>query len=162
MAKKTSREPKNGLKGPNGVTPIYELRVKGLGKGDLLLEIWQMPSKATPRLKSPERTAALKGRPLSIIETRILKRLKGAGILMPPRLGKGGGKAYPLAEDLALTLALLFRTLAPMRSIERIRQISEGIESMARDEAGYWLGMAVHRSNPRRVLAALRMLLMAT
>jgi hypothetical protein len=162
MAKKKIKQPKNGFKNFNGVTPIYELRVKGLGKGELLLEIWQLPSNATPRLKRPERTAALKGRPLSIIETRVLKRLKGAGILMPPNLRKGNVKVYPLDEDPALTLSLLFRTLAPMRSIERIRKVSEGIETMARDEAGYWLGMAVHRSNPRRVLAALRMLLMAT
>lgn len=162
MAQKYNREPINGYKGTNGTTPIYELRVIGLGKGELLLEVWQMPSKATPRLKTPERTAALKGRPLSIIETRILKRLKGAGILMPPGLREAEVKTFSLDEDLALTLALLFRTLAPMRSIDRVRQVSEGIESMARDEAGYWLGMAVHRSNPRRVLAALRMLLMAS
>jgi hypothetical protein len=30
---------------------------------------------------------------------------------------------------------------------------------MTREEAGYWLGMAVHRSHPRRVLAELRVLL---
>jgi hypothetical protein len=157
-----SKKPENGCKAPSGVTPIYELRISVLGKGDLLLEVWQVPSNATPRLKTPERTASLKGRPLSIIETRILKRLKGAGILIPTGLGKEKVKAFCLDEDQALILALLFRTLAPMKSIERIRQVSEGIENMARDEAGYWLGMAVHRSNPRRVLAALRMLLMAT
>ena len=30
---------------------------------------------------------------------------------------------------------------------------------MSREEAGYWLGMALNRKHPRRVLAALRMLL---
>jgi hypothetical protein len=30
---------------------------------------------------------------------------------------------------------------------------------MGREEASYWLGMALHRSHPRRVLAALRLLL---
>jgi hypothetical protein len=30
---------------------------------------------------------------------------------------------------------------------------------MERAEAGYWLGMAMHRRNPRRVLTALRFLL---
>jgi hypothetical protein len=162
MDKRYASQAANGYKGANGVTPVYELRAKGLGKGELLLEVWQIPSKATPRLKTPELTASLKGRPLAIIETRILKRLKGAGILFPTGLGKGQVKAFSLDEDIALTIALLFRTLAPMSSIERIRQVYEGIENMARDEAGYWLGMAVHRSNPRRVLAALRMLLMAT
>jgi len=35
----------------------------------------------------------------------------------------------------------------------------EGIEAMGREEASYWLGMAMHRKNPRRVLASLRMLM---
>jgi len=30
---------------------------------------------------------------------------------------------------------------------------------MGQEEAAYWLGMAMHRVNPRRVLSALRMLL---
>ena len=32
----------------------------------------------------------------------------------------------------------------------------------APQEAAYWLGMAMHRKNPRRVLAALRLLLSAS
>ena len=33
------------------------------------------------------------------------------------------------------------------------------IEAMTKKEAGYWLGMAMHRKYPRRVLMALRFLL---
>jgi hypothetical protein len=40
-----------------------------------------------------------------------------------------------------------------------MREVAEGIEAMAREEAAYWLGMAIHRPNPRRVLTALRVLL---
>ena len=46
-----------------------------------------------------------------------------------------------------------------MRSIDRIRLVAEGVDAMSREEAGYWLGMAIHRKHPRRVLAALRVLL---
>ena len=35
----------------------------------------------------------------------------------------------------------------------------KGIEEMGREEAAYWLGMAMHRKHPRRVLMALRFLL---
>ena len=35
----------------------------------------------------------------------------------------------------------------------------QGIEAMNKEEAAYWLGMAMHRKNPRRVLMALRFLL---
>jgi hypothetical protein len=68
-------------------------------------------------------------------------------------------RAYNITEELALRLGLLFRALAPMRSRDRMRSVMEGIEAMGREEAAYWLGMAMHRKNPRRVLTALRYLL---
>lgn len=64
-----------------------------------------------------------------------------------------------LDEDIALNLHDCSARLPPMTSIERIRQVSQGIYQMTREEAGYWLGMAVQRKSPRRELAALRMLL---
>jgi len=59
----------------------------------------------------------------------------------------------------ALNLGLLFRVLAPMRSVDNMRACAEGIEAMSREEAAYWLGMATHRKNPRRELFALCALL---
>jgi hypothetical protein len=138
--------------------PVYEIRAVGLGRGEVELSVWQLPSPATPRLKEAERTATLAGQGLRLVEARILKRLKAQGIRLRD-LGKGESQRAPLDEDAALNLALLFRALAPMRSIDRIRAVAEGIDRMTREEAGYWLGMAVHRSQPRRVLAALRVLL---
>lgn len=46
-----------------------------------------------------------------------------------------------------------------MRNREYMRACAEGIEEMGREEAAYWLGMARHRKYPRRVLMALRFLL---
>ena len=57
---------------------------------------------------------------------------------------------------------LLFKPLAPMRNVAAIENCARGIDAMAREEAAYWLGMAMHRKNPRRVLAALRLLLSAS
>ena len=54
---------------------------------------------------------------------------------------------------------LLFRPLAPMRNRDNMRAVAAGIEGMEREEAAYWLGMAMHRPRPRRVLTALRVLL---
>ncbi len=141
--------------------PLYELRALGAPGGRLVLEVWQLPGPATPRLQAPERTAALAGVGLEIIEARVLRRLRSAGIRLP-ELKPGDARSFALDEDMALALALLFRTLAPMRSVERMRQVADAIEKMSRDEAGYWLGMAIHRRHPRRVLAALRILLTAT
>ena len=70
-----------------------------------------------------------------------------------------GRRGYTLNEDLALTLGLLFRALAPMRNRDNMRAVTEGIKAMEGEEIAYGLGMAMHRKNPRRVLKALRVLL---
>ena len=88
----------------------------------------------------------------------MLRRLSQVGV-KPGRIADTMKRGYMLTEDLALTLGLLFRTLAPMRSRDNMRTVAEGIEAMGREEAAYWLGMAMHRKNPRRVLTVLRFLL---
>ena len=138
--------------------PRYELRVWHRGPTDAEYEIWQLPNAATPHLQADTRIAGLRGSNLSLVEHRVLRRLAQSGV----RLGKSPSRkerGHALTENLALTLGLLFRTLAPMRNRENMRTVAEGIEAMQREEAAYWLGMAMHRKRPRRVLAALRVLL---
>ena len=143
---------------PRRSAPRYELRVHGLGAALAAYEVWQLPAASTPQITAPTRIAGLKGRNLELVEHRVLRRLSQAGI----KLARPAGQSMPglaLSEDLALHLGLMVRALAPMRSQERMRGVAEGIERMDREEAAYWLGMAMHRRRPRRVLAALRMLL---
>ena len=138
--------------------PHYELRVQRRGPVEAEYEIWQMPATATPHVTAPIRVAGLGGRNLHLVEHRVLKRLARSGV----KLGSSAARitrGYALTEDLALTLGLLFRALAPMRSRDNMRSVAEGIEVVGREEAAYWLGMAMHRRRPRRVLTALRMLL---
>ena len=143
---------------PRHAAPSYELRVRRLGAALSMYEVWQLPAASTPQVTAPIRVAGLKGRNLELVEHRVLRRLAQAGV----KLARPAGEptpGLPLSEDLALHLGLTFRALAPMRSRERMRAVAEGIERMDREEAAYWLGMAMHRRRPRRVLAALRMLL---
>lgn len=143
--------------------PQYELRARTWGAGDEELAVWQVPAPATPHLKSSVRIAGLRGRNLGLVEHRVLRRLSSAGIELASRRGSevalGQPRAYAITERLALTLGLLFRTLAPMRSRNNMLLVAEGIEAMGHEEAAYWLGMAMHRASPRRVLHALRILL---
>jgi hypothetical protein len=138
--------------------PNYELRMHVSESGEWSLEVWQVPAAATPRLKTAEHVATLQGAGLRMIENRLLKRLAREKIVLGS-LRPGKEKAWPLDEELALLLGLLFRVLAPMRNLDRIRQVADGLERMGREEAGYWLGMVMGRPYPRRVLAALRLLL---
>ena len=150
---------------PAASTPRYELRTRKLGAMNSEYEVWQLPSPATPQVTAPVRVAGLRGRNLELVEHRLLRRLAQSGIRLGssarprPAGSKGRPSGYALSEDLALTLGLLFRALAPMRSRDNMVTVAEGIEAMQREEAAYWLGMAMHRKRPRRVLAALRMLL---
>lgn len=139
-------------------TPSYEIRTRSYGPADTELEVWHLPSPASPHLTAAVRLAGLRGRNLELVEHRVIKRLAQSGvkIISKPR---DGMKGYAISEDVALMVGLLFRTLAPMRSRDNMRLVTEGIEAMGREEAAYWLGMAMHRKNPRRVLTALRFLL---
>ncbi len=122
-------------------------------------EMWGTgsPSPATPQLNSPRRVGGLRGRNLELVEHRVRRRLAAAGIRPYALNGEPATAALP--EDVALALGLLFRALAPMRSRDRMRAVAEGIDAMDREEAAYWLGMAMHRRNPRRILKALRVML---
>lgn len=137
--------------------PSFEVRTVRHGPADTEVEVWQLPSPASPQLTAPVRLAGLRGRNLGLVEHRVLKLLAAAGLKFSPRAGRK--EALILPEDQALRLGLLFRALAPMRSRDNVRAVAEGIEAMGREEAAYWLGMAMHRKNPRRVLTALRFLL---
>lgn len=141
------------------IEPAYEVRARRLAGNELQVEIWQLPSPASPHVHVPQRVAGLAGRNLEINQIRILKKLKEASIRLEAMPLEG--LRAPIREDAALRLALLFRVLAPMRSRAAMVAVAEGIDAMAREEAAYWLGMAVHRKNPRRVLTALRVLLTA-
>lgn len=146
------------LKREPGTTPVYELWVRRHAERGLLLEIWHRPSPNSPQLKEPLYVAGLGGRNLSLVEHRVLRKLAKL------KIDLGGlpiqeRRTFPLNEDLAMALGLMFRVLAPMRNRDNMRMVVEGIEAMGREEAAYWLGMAMHRKNPRRVLMALRFLL---
>lgn len=138
--------------------PRYELRAFRRAPGDLLLEVWQLPSAATPQLLHPRYVAGLGASNLALVEHRVLRQLRASGVdAISLRVGDSRRSALP--EDQALRLGLAFRVLAPMRNRAYMRACADGIEAMGREEAAYWLGMAMHRRFPRRVLQALRTLL---
>jgi hypothetical protein len=137
--------------------PLYELRLTVPARQFWFLEVFQLPSPATPRLTEPEKVASLRGHALHAVEHRVLKRLSRARIDMGS-LAPGKRRTWNIEEEDALQLALLFRAVTPMRNLDRIRRVADMVEGMTREEAAYWLGMAVHRKNPRKVLAALRLL----
>jgi len=139
--------------------PRYEVRQRTLASGATELSVWQLPAVATPAIRAPHRLATLYGRNLELVEQRVLRHLAKAGVRLDGRAARRSTVSASIDEHTALTLGLLFRVLAPMRNRDKMREVAEGIEAMPREEAAYWLGMAIHRAHPRRVLRALRVLL---
>ena len=138
--------------------PTYEFRLAVSKRGEYQYSIWRTPSSAATGLEPAEQIGVLRGEAARIIENRVIRLLARARIHLGP-ICLGEKRKWSVDEDRALTLGLLFRVLAPMRNVERIREIAERIDEMSREEAGYWLGMSIYRQNSRRVLAALRLLL---
>ena len=138
--------------------PRYELRIRRLATTDSEIEIWQLPAPETPHIKSQHYLAGLHGRNLALIEHRLLRRFKPLGISLAG-LPLSDVRRHELDEANAINIGLLFRALAPMRNREHMIAVAAGIEAMPKEEAAYWLGMAMHRKYPRRVLMALRFLL---
>jgi len=138
--------------------PCYELRVKSRDPGRAEYQIWQLPALGTPQVTVPVQVARLRGHKLDLVEHRVLQSLAQGGVKL---LGATRSRrcSYRLDEDSAVRFGLLFRCLAPMQDRDRMIAVANGIDAMEREEAAYWLGMAMHRFNPRRVLAALRLLL---
>lgn len=143
---------------PTYALPRYELRLRHRAASDDELEIWQLPTPATPHIKAPVYVAGLRGRNLALIEHQLLQRLRRLGVSLAG-LPLGDTRRFSMDEETAINIGLLFRALAPMRNRDHMLAVAEGIGLMAREEAAYWLGMAMHRKHPRRVLMALRFLL---
>lgn len=139
--------------------PCYQLRAWVQGPDDWTLEVWQLPAPATPHLTAPLKLAGLRGRNLALIQPRLLRHLARLKIEVSALI-RQTEQTFPLPEEGALRLALLFRALAPMRNRDHIGACAEAVLAMPHEEAAYWLGMALHRKNPRRVLMALRCLLL--
>ena len=69
------------------------------------MEVWQLPSPATPAITAPVRIAGLRGA-LELVEHRVTRRLKEAAVpFQQPALHLP--HAWSLPEELALTLGLL-------------------------------------------------------
>ena len=141
-----------------GSEPRYELRIRKDGASESTWEVWQLRSPATQHIKEPRRIGGLYGRNLALVEHRLLSQLRRIGHDLTGIL-PSGARRFELEETEALRLGLLFRVLAPMRSRSNMKACVAGVEGLSKEEASYWLGMAMHRKYPRRVLMALRFLL---
>ena len=139
----TARIPRLRLIETPKSVPQYEVRIRHHGLGDTEIEVWRMPSPATPQLTSPTRLAGLRGESLELVEHRVFKQMQRAGLrissLRPVPARKQVERqvqGYNIPEELALTLGLLFRVLASRPWRKRRPATGLAWPSIARIRAG--------------------------
>ena len=146
--------------------PEYELRMRTYGVGDDELEVWRLPAPATPHVAGRFAWPGC-GDGISsscVVAVSSGSRMLGCGLASQTsrkELVRERAEARTRStEHLALMLGLLLGTCTQLGA-ERgnMLRVAEGIEAIGQEEAAYWLGMAMHRTNPRRVLSALQMVL---
>lgn len=141
----------------NSSIPLYELRAKHHGIDDMELSVWQIPCEATPNIQKPVIQGRLRGRNLALIQHFLSRDMFKEKIRLDV-ISPKGEKEYPLSEDTAVFLILLFKALSPMKDRDSIHAVAVGVMEMTKTEQAYWLGMCMSRGKPHKVLAALRTL----
>ena len=133
--------------------PRYEVRRHSVRGYDDAYEVYEFPSKAAPYLREPRRLGGLAG-----ANFRWSKRscCVGCGARRLRRRRTAPAWRTPPAGGRGIATGLLFRAVAPMRSRARSMPLFTVSNRWGSEEAAYWLGMALHRKNPRRILSALR------
>jgi hypothetical protein len=91
---------------------------------------------------------------------QVLDALRRAGHATT-ELRPGRSGVFPLSEESAVRLGLLFVALRPLSKTRRMEQIAEGIRRMAPEEAIYWFSKCATPTSTeaRRAQHALRVLL---
>ena len=141
----------------------FELRVETRRNNELMLELWQHPNESTKgkRLRRPQRVERIWGLPFRAASEDMLSLVQQAGhaigAFRPTK-----GKPLRLSEDAGVRLSVLAMALKPLRKLERIREIEEGVAEMSREEVTYWYAKALGATtynDRRRVMKAMRILL---
>ncbi len=141
--------------------PRYELRVRVHGPVDTVYEVWQLPSPATPHVRVPARCCRTSG-PKS--GTHRASRIAPLGARRSPPW------TWPVCEPQEARVRLapkswLSRSACSSASSPQCAVATtcglwpKALRRWSAREAAYWLGMAMHRRHPRRVLTAIRVLL---
>jgi hypothetical protein len=77
----------------------------------------------------------------------------------PSDLRRDRRAPFPLNEETAVRLGLLFLAIKPLRKTARIEAIRNATAAMSPEEAYYWYAKCVHGATGRRAQRALRILL---
>ncbi|MCS7295457.1 MAG: hypothetical protein NZ761_08675 [Dehalococcoidia bacterium] len=142
----------------NGTERWFELVLRdrpGVGREVVLWQVERTPGDgrraARPRRR---RVGGLVGRPLTVAEPEVRQVLGKADAQRLER-----DKCVRLVDTAGARLGVLFLALRPLRRVERMVRVLEGVQRLADEEAYYWFAQCTAPSRARRARRALRVLL---
>jgi hypothetical protein len=134
----------------------YQLRVLKDHDNAVRLELWQMPYNRSPLPEDTHKVGALRGLPLTACHSGLTEVLRRDGhppsVLSRPQAG-----ALDLTEDSGIYLALLFRLIRPLKRLDRIQNVFQGLSRMSADERHYFFARIQYPGKGRYMERALRL-----
>lgn len=141
----------------NGTGRWFELALRQRRTGrELVLWQWERRVENGRVVGRPkrQRVGVLAGRPLAVAENDLQHLLGRAGVQELERSGR-----LELAEPLGARLGVLFLALRPLRRVERMVRLVEGVRQLADEEAYYWYAQCTAPGRAAKGRRALRILL---
>ncbi len=141
----------------NSTARWFELAVQQRHNGrELVLWQWErrVENGRTSRRPRRQRVGVLAGRSLAVAEEDVRSLLGRNGVKELERHGR-----VQLTEPLGARLGVLFLTLRPLRRVERMVRLIEGVRRLADEEAYYWYAQCTVPGRAARGRRALRILL---
>lgn len=141
----------------NGTGRWFELTVRQRATRREVV-LWQVEQRAADgrarrRLKR-QRVGSLSGRALTVAENDLRYWLGRAEVQELERHGR-----VQLPDALGARFGVLFLTLRPLRRVERMVRLIEGVRQLADEETYYWYAQCTRPGRARRGRRALRILL---
>jgi hypothetical protein len=137
----------------------FELRVFAHGKEGYGLALYQTrPGRRRRGEREMERLVQVAGDPLRAVMDQVLGALRRAGY-RPSELQRGRCEPFGLLDEDGTRLGLLLLIIRPIRKLDRIEAIHEGLRRMEPEEVYYWFSKATARDGAERARRALRILL---
>lgn len=144
-----------GNDGLNGRSKPYELRVLKAHDNAVRLELWQLPYNRSPQPSKPMKVATLRGLAVTACHAELVELLRQEGY--PPAVViRPQADAVSLTEDAGIHLALLFRLVRPMKRLDRIHNVVQGLARMSPDERHYFFARIQYPEKGRYMERALR------
>jgi hypothetical protein len=98
------------------------------------------------------------GSPLQAVFDRVADAVRACGG-RPSDLRRDRKAPFPLDEETAVRLGLLFLAIKPLRKTARIETIRDATAAMSPEEAYYWYSKCANGATGRRAQRAFRILL---